>query len=89
MWYRTENGSDVKPAALDTTSSKRYVYVRKDFVEVPATQGDQPIPAHWSWLEAKILKEDWAIYEEVLNHGEALDDVYDALTELAEMILEG
>ena len=88
MWYRTENGNSVRPAALDDTSSKVYVYVRKDFVEVPASgEGEQVIPAHWSWLETKILKADWEIYSEVLSHGEALDDVYAALTELAELIV--
>ena len=86
MWYKNENGSGVKPDALDSTSSKVYVYVRKNFVLVPA---EEERPEHWTWDEMKIPKEDWAVYEQVLGHDEALDDVYDALAELAEMILEG
>ena len=89
-WYRTENGDSVKPSAIDRESSKVYVYVRKNFEAVPASgEGEQIIPAHWSWMETRVPKEDWEIYEKVINHGEALDDVYAALTELAEMILEG
>ena len=35
MWYMNENGNLEQPAALDTESSKKFVYVRKDFEEVP------------------------------------------------------
>lgn len=84
MWYRNENGSNVKPAVLDTESSKVYVYVRRNFVLVPA---EEDRPEHWTWEEQKILRADWAVYEQVLEHGDALDDVYEALTELAELII--
>lgn len=90
MWYKNENGSLTKPEALDKTSSKTYVYVRKEFAEISEqTIGDQTIPAHYEWMEMKILKSDWDVYEKVLGHDTALDDVYAALTELAEMIIEG
>lgn len=88
MWYKCQNGSvDVKPAALDKESSKKYVYVRKDFTEIPAS-GEEgfEIPAHWEWMEMKIPKDDWNVYEHVLEHDAALDDVYAALTELADII---
>ena len=84
MWYRCENGSDVKPGVLDTESSRKYVYVRRNFVLIEA---EEERPAHWVWEEQKILRDDWAVYEKVLEHGEALDDVYEALTELAELII--
>lgn len=90
MWYMNENGNLEQPAALDTESSKKFVYVRKNFEEVPKSgSGKDAIPAHWKWQEMKIRKEDWAVYEKVLGHDSALDDVYAALTELAEMIVEG
>ena len=82
MWRHTE-GSGVMPQALDTTSSKKYVYVRKNLVLVEATE---EIGAHYEWDEKKIPKEDWAVYEQVIEHESALDDVYAALTELAELI---
>lgn len=86
MWYKNENGTTEKPVAIDQESSKVYVYVRKNFVEVEATE---EIPAHWAWMEQKVRKDDWATYQEVMNHSDALDDVYEALTELAELIVEG
>lgn len=84
MWYKSENGNSDKPAALDTESSKKYVYVRRNFALVAA---EEDRSEHWTWEEQKILKSDWAVYEQVLEHGAALDDVYEALTELAEMII--
>lgn len=84
MWYKSENGSLDRPQEIDSTSSAVYVYVRKDITEIPA---EEDRPAHYEWMETKIRKEDWEVYEQVLGHGEALDDVYAALTELAEMIV--
>lgn len=84
MWYHNENSDDIKPAALDRTSSKIYIYVRKQFELITATED---IPAHWSWQETKIRKDDWLLYESLMEHNNALDDVYAALTELAELIV--
>lgn len=84
MWYNNENGDLTKPAALDNTSSKKYVYIRKDFIQIAATEETQE---HWKWQEMKIPKEDWALYESIIAHDSALDDVYAALTELAELIV--
>ena len=86
MWHKSENSSMGKPAAIDTKSSCEYVYVRKDFVHVDATDDRQ---AHWEYMEARIPKKDWELFVELSNHSEALDDVYAALTELAELIVEG
>lgn len=85
MWRRSENGSLDKPLEIDKESSKKYVYVRKNFEEVPAAN---ETPAHWRWDETKVPKEDWEVYEKILGHDSALEDVYAALTELAEMIVE-
>lgn len=71
---------------MDGKSSREYVYVRKDFVQVEAAEDR---PAHWEWMEARIPKEDWYLFAELTGHSEALDDVYAALTELAELIVEG
>jgi len=84
MWYKCENGSLDRPQEIDSTSSAVYVYVRKDITEIPA---EEDRPAHYEWMETKIPKKDWEIYEQVLSHNEALDDVYAALTELAELIV--
>lgn len=84
MWYKVENGSSTKPPVTDTTSSKVYNYIRKDFVLIPE-ENDRP--EHWEWTEQKIPKTDWELFTSVMGHDEALDDVYAALTELAEMVV--
>ena len=83
-WYLVANGEAVKPEALDTVNSAKYNYVRKEFRLVAATE---EYPEHWEWLETKIRKEDWELFTRLMDHDEALDDVYAALTELAEMII--
>lgn len=85
MWKHSENGNSTKPEALDTATSKKWNYIRKDFELVPA---EEDRPEHWQWLEKKVLKKDWETYMQVADHGEALEDVYAALTELAEIITE-
>ena len=82
MWNHVEGGS-VRPQELDTQSSRKCVYIRRNIVFVEA---DEDREAHYEWDEQKILKDDWAVYEHVLEHDGALDDVYAALTELAELI---
>lgn len=90
MWRHAENSGYARPEELDTTSSQKVVYVRKNIIFVEErTEEDQTFPAHYEWDEMTIPKEDWAVYEQVIGHGAALDDVYAALTELAEMIVEG
>lgn len=89
MWKHAENSGYARPAEVDATSSRSYVYVRKNIVFVQGTgEGDEATPDHYEWDEMKIPKEDWAVYEKVIGHDTALDDVYAALTELAEMIVE-
>ena len=89
MWRKCDSGDDTRPAELDTTSSHNWNYVRKDITFIPAEEGEDGRPAHYEWLEMKGRKDDWAVYEQVMGHSEALDDVYAALTELAELIVEG
>lgn len=89
MWYENENGENVRPSDIDTTSSKVYVYVRKNFKLIPEkTEEDETYPAHYSWLEMKIPKEMWEVCKMALSNESALNDVYDALAELADMIVE-
>ena len=86
MWYSTENGSLTRPGDVDTTSSRVCVYVRRNITQVPA---DGDIPAHYRWEEMRVPREMWEVVRQVRGHDTALDDVYDALAELAEMIVEG
>lgn len=86
MWYEVENASADKPSDVDTTSSRVYVYVRRNFELVPETED---MPTHYKWEEMKIPKEMWGVSQSVMAHDGALNDVYNALTELAGMITEG
>lgn len=91
MWYQVENDSTVRPAEADGTSSRAYVFVRRSFELVPEVRDGESVvmPAHYRWQEMKIPREMWEVCEKVMGHDTALDDVYEALTELAEMIVEG
>ena len=90
MWYRNENSGYARPSEVDTTSSKAYAYLRRniEFVEERTRPDGEVEEAHYTWEETKIPKDVWDVCEKVLAHDGALDDVYSALTELAEMILE-
>ena len=81
--------SSKRPESLDKTSSHVYNYVRQNIVEKMRTDSrtGESIP-YFEYEEKKIAKNDWALYEEIISHGSALNDVYAALTELAEMIQE-
>ena len=91
MWYEVENGSVARPADVDSTSSRAYVYVRRNIVFIEEVRGGDEIisPAHYRWEEMKIPREMWEVCRKVFAHDDALDDVYAALTELADMIVEG
>jgi len=88
MWKHAENSSDTRPAEIDETSSRAYVYVRKNIVFVQGSgEGEETIPDHYEWEEMKIPRQMWEVCRNVFDHSAALDDVYDALAELAEMII--
>lgn len=84
MWHSVVNGDSTRPANVDSTSSRVYVYVRRGITRVEATADE---PEHYRWEETAIPRDALSIYEQVKDHEDALDDVYAALTELAEMII--
>lgn len=89
MWYDVINSEAIRPAEVDTTSSRVYAYIRRNITLVDEVKdGETVIPAHYRWQELRIPREMWEVAEKVLGHDAALDDVYDALAELAEMLVE-
>lgn len=81
--------SNERPDELDKTSSHVYNFVRRNIVE--KTREDEQTGetvVYYEYEEAKITKSDWSLYEKLIAHDDALDDVYAALTELADMIVE-
>ena len=60
-WYHSESAT--RPLETDTTSSKKYNYVRRNITEVQRTENEEIITMY-EYDECKILKEDWGLYEE-------------------------
>jgi len=80
MWIKAE--SKDKPSMIDESTSEVYVYVRKDIEEFEREE-----ETFYSYLEQKIKKEDWSLYESILSNTSDISDVQDALIELAEMVV--
>lgn len=82
MWYRSQSGGTEKPPVIDETTSKKVVYVRKDFeqIDVPDEEGTRTV---WTWLETKVLKEDWEAFKMAWQNTADISDLTDAVIELA------
>lgn len=78
QWERIE--CSVRPEEVDTTSSAKYVYVHRNIEKVEATEERSE---YYVCEELKILKDNYGAFSE---HNIALDDIYAALVELAELI---
>lgn len=59
-WYNVKGM--VRPEETDTTSSKKYNYIRKDIQETTEEIEGETMTVY-TWLECKILKEDWVLFE--------------------------
>lgn len=86
MWHESENSTTVKPDALDRKSSRVYVYVRKDFTFVEETEDK---PAHWEYLEARIRREDWDLFEGLMDLETTTSDLGTALESLLDFMIGG
>ncbi len=87
MWNKVTNGSDNRPADVDETSSKVYVYVRRNIIRVEASgEGEEAAGAHYEWEELKIPREMWEIARAVFEHTEELEAISGAIIEIAEII---
>ena len=63
--------SSIKPDLIDTTSSKKYVYLRKNVVEVnPKDEQSGEDRSYFEYDEAKLTKSE---YEEYLKELSILD----------------
>lgn len=71
----------MKPADLEPTVNG--MIVRRNFHEVEATED---MPAHWTYEEAQLTKDQYDVYREMTAEN---NDLSDALIELAEMIVGG
>ncbi len=85
MWYKVEGGT-ARPGVIDTTSSKKYNYIRRNIEHLEETED---LPERWVWEEQKIEKNVWDTYRATTENTSTLEDVQAALIELAEIITEG
>ena len=73
MWYK-QQCVGVKPKDLETNMSKFYNYVRKDIVETEQVyEPTGETMKVYDYLEAKVLKEDWELFTEIMNNTSMID----------------
>lgn len=73
-FYKSQ--STVKPELLDTTSSKKVVYIRQNIVELERDDeltGDTH--TYYEYDEAKLTKAEYEKYQEVLFTAKALESI--------------
>ena len=70
-WY--EGTSSVYPSLVDTTSSKKWVYVRRNIEEHEREDDEGIKEKFYKWEEMKIPKENYPIYELEAQNAANLD----------------
>lgn len=76
-WYKAESSN--RPLEVDTESSKKYNYVRKN-IEETQRESDGEATIVFVYDECKVLKEDWGLYLE-LAQAQADIDYLNMITE--------
>lgn len=81
MWYKSE--STARPELIDTTSSKVYVYVRKNIEEVER-QDEQTGETYIVYVydETKIPKDVYVIFENQMLADSRIADIEEVITEI-------
>lgn len=71
MWYYAEGKE--RPAIVDETSSKKYVYIRRNIEEFEREDDMGETETFYHWEEQKIPKEDYPIYQRVVTNTANID----------------
>lgn len=73
MWYYAEGKE--RPAIVDETSSKNWVYVRRNIEEFEREDETDPTikEKFYRWEEMKMRKEDYPIYQLEVQNAANLD----------------
>ena len=82
-WIKAETANDIKPEPIDDKSSKKVVFIRKDFQQAERTDIDGNTYMIWTFLSKEIPKEDWELYKTALQNTSDINDLTDAVIELA------
>lgn len=83
MWVRSENGDGIRPPEVDDTSSKQYVYVRRNLALV---EGTDEVPEHWEWDELRVPRDSWESWEQSDMNAEAMADLSGLASDIAETL---
>ena len=67
--------SSAYPELIDTTSSKKYVYIRENVVEVQSDGIDGESYTYYEYDEAKLTKEEYEQYQKELSSVETLETI--------------
>ena len=79
-WYNGE--STIRPVLIDDSSSKVWVYVRRN-VEEHERENEQRIKeTFYSFEESKVPKDVWLIFQKTVESDERIADLEEAVTEL-------
>ena len=80
MWYKSE--STARPEIVDSTSSKVYVYVRKNIEEVEREDEEGNTYIVYVYDETKIPKEVYSIFEGQMIADSRIADIEEVITEI-------
>ena len=72
-WYRSE--SKVRPLEVDTTTSKKYIYLRTNIEEVQMRNDDGESYTIFNYDEAKLTPEEYEIYLKEITATQTLDNI--------------
>ena len=67
--------SSVYPTLIDTTSSKKYVYLRQNVVEKQTEETDEETHIYYEYDEAKLTKEEYEQYLKEINSTKTLESI--------------
>lgn len=85
MWRRVEGGA--RPAGVDDTSSREYVYVRRNAAYVgPEGEGEDARPGHWEWDELAVPRGAWEAWEQADVNADAIADLAQPVADSADMV---
>lgn len=74
--------SSIKPDLIDTTSSKKYVYLRQNVVEVNSTDEQSGEDrSYFEYDEAKLTKSEYEEYLKELNNNRTIESIEDLKVE--------
>ena len=67
--------SSVYPELIDTTSSKKYVYLRQNVIEIESDNTDGETYTYYEYDEAKLTKEEYEQYLKEMNSTKTLESI--------------